>query len=384
MSAGILSAGLQAGGLPRQWRWALAVLAMALSACTADKPTPTPLQDLTPKIAGSRVWDTQLGAIAFPLTVAVREGRFHLADSSGTVVALQADTGRELWRANVGQKITAGVGSDGRYAAVVTQDNEVVALDSGKELWRQRVPARAVSSPFVAGERVFVLTVDRAVHAFDVLDGRRLWVMQRPGEALTLGQSGLLTAVGNTLVVGQGPNMTGVDPLRGTVRWEVAMANPRGTNEVERLADLVGPPVRLGDVLCVRAFQASVGCADASRGALVWTRKVGGVQAIGGDSEIIVGADASDRITAYKRSSGELAWTTERYLHRGLSGFLAVGRSLVAADSEGLVHFLDRDSGEAMLRLPTDGSSIVGAPTVSGTTLLVVTRKGGVFAFRPQ
>jgi len=43
------------------------------------------------------------------------------------------------------------------------------------------------------------------------------------------------------LLVGQGQRLTGVDPLRGSVRWEVPLANPRGTNEVERVADLVGP-----------------------------------------------------------------------------------------------------------------------------------------------
>jgi outer membrane protein assembly factor BamB len=74
-----------------------------------------------------------------------------------------------------------------------------------------------------------------------------------------------------------------VDPLRGTLRWEVPVSNPRGTNEVERLADLIGPVTRLGDTLCVRAFQSSVGCVDAVRGSLLWSRHAGGINAIGGD-----------------------------------------------------------------------------------------------------
>jgi hypothetical protein len=37
-----------------------------------------------------------------------------------------------------------------------------------------------------------------------------------------------------------------------------------------------------------------------------------------------------------------------------------------------------------LLRLTTDGSAIVAQPVVSGTVMLVVTRKGGLFAFRPQ
>jgi GT2 family glycosyltransferase len=39
--------------------------------------------------------------------------------------------------------------------------------------------AGLATAPLVAGERVFVLTVDRIVHAFDAIDGRRLWTMQR-------------------------------------------------------------------------------------------------------------------------------------------------------------------------------------------------------------
>jgi outer membrane assembly lipoprotein YfgL len=318
------------------------------------------------------------------MRVAVRDGRFVAAGGDGTVLALDASTGRELWRGSAGQRLSAGVGSDGRYAAVVTVGNEVVAMDAGKELWRARLPARTVTPPLVAGERVFVMTVDRVVHAFDVLDGRRLWVLQRSTDPLTLGQPGVLTAVGDTLVVGQGPRLTGVDPLRGTVRWEVPMASPRGTNEVERLADLVGPPMRLGTTLCVRAFQSTVGCADAARGTMLWTRNLGGAQSAGGGAEVVVAADASDRISAYRQTNGDLAWTNESLRHRALSGFVGAGRSVVVGDLEGQVHFLDRDSGQVVLRLPTDGSPVLGAPVLSGTTLLVATRNGGLFAFRPE
>lgn len=360
------------------------VLATLLAGCASDKPKPTPLESVTPKIAGRVVWQSNVGSVGFPMRVAVREGIFVAAGGDGAVVALESGSGRELWRGAVGQRLSAGVGSDGRYAAVVTVGNDLVTLEAGKEAWRARLPARTVTPPLVAGERVFVMTVDRVVHAFDAVDGRKLWVMQRSTDALTLGQPGVLTAVGNTLVVGQGPRLTGVDPMRGTVSWELPMASPRGTNEVERLADLVGPPMRLGNTLCMRAFQSTVGCADASRGALLWTRNIAGAQSAGGGAEVVVVADASDRISAYKQTNGDLAWTNESLRHRALSGFLGAGRSVMVGDFEGHVHFLDRDSGQVMLRLPTDGSAVIGAPVASGTTVLVATRNGGLFAFRPE
>jgi outer membrane protein assembly factor BamB len=297
---------------------------------------------------------------------------------------LQADTGAVIWRASAGAPIAAGVGSDGRFTSVVTRDNEVVTFDSGRELWRRRVPSSVTTPPLVAGERVFVMGVDRAVHAFDAIDGRRLWVLQRPGDALTLAQAGVLAVFRNTLLVGQGPRLTGVDPLKGSVLWEVPMATPRGSNEVERLADLVGPAVRVGGRFCVRAFQSAVGCADAERGALVWSRNTGGANAVAGDAERVFGADASDRITAWRAASGDVLWTQEKLLHRVLSGALAVGPVVVFGDSEGWVHFISAANGEQLQRLPTDGKAIVGTPVLAGNTLLVTTREGGLYAFRPN
>jgi outer membrane protein assembly factor BamB len=67
-----------------------------------------------------------------------------------------------------------------------------------------------------------------------------------------------------------------------------------------------------------------------------------------------------------------------------LSGALAVGPVVLFGDVEGFVHFLAAATGEQQLRLPTDGSPVVGTPVISGNTVLVTTRDGGLFAFRPN
>lgn len=365
--------------------FALGPVGVFLAGCAADRPEPKPLETFEPKISARQVWLDQIGPLRFPLVPAARDGMFFIARSDGLVRALVAESGREVWRADAGAEIAAGVGTDGRFTSVVTRANEVVAFDAkGAQLWRKRVPSAVVSPPFVAGERVFVMTVDRVVHAFDAQDGRRLWVYQKPGEALTLAQPGVLAAYHNTLLSGQGPRLAALEPTRGTLTWDVALATPRGTNEVERLADLVGPPVRHGNRYCARAFQAAVACVDAERGTLLWTRKVGGTRSLAGDAERLIGADASDRITAWNAANGEVLWTSEKFMNRGLSGLLAAGPVVVFGDSAGYVHFISAVNGETQLRLVTDGTPVATTPVISGTTVLVVTRDGGVFAFRPN
>jgi outer membrane assembly lipoprotein YfgL len=359
-------------------------LAALLAGCGTDKPKPKALEAVTPKIAGRQVWAAKVDAVRFPLSVVSRDGQFVVASSGGALLGLEAETGRQLWSASTGAPLSAGVGSDGRFHAVVTTDNKLVTFEGASELWREQLNSRVSTAPLVAGERVFVMGVDRAVHAYDAKDGKRLWSLQRPGDALTLLNSGVLVAVKDTLIAGQGPRLAGIDPNRGSLRWEVPIGSPRGTNEVERLADLVGPPVRLGTRLCARSFQVAVGCADAETGRLLWSRNTGGINAVGGDEEVIVGADATDRIVAWKTENGENLWTSERMLFRGLSAPASLGPAVVFGDFEGYVHFLDRKDGQPLLRLSTDGSPVTAKPVLSGTTLLVVTRNGGLFAFRPQ
>ena len=362
----------------------IGLVAVLAAGCSATKPKPQPLDALTPKIAGSLAWSQRIEGVQFPLAVTVTPGVFTVAGGDGTVLAVDAQTGREVWRGQAGAKLAAGVGSDGRFAAVVTRAGELVVFEQGAVKWRKALSARVTTAPLVAGERVFVLGVDRAVQAFDAIDGRKLWVLQRPGDALTLAQGGVLAAFKDTLVVGQGPRMAGLDPLRGTVRWEVTVGSPRGANEIERLADLVGPASRVGDVVCARSFQAAVGCVNAERGVLQWSKAVGGTDGVAADEQFVFAADASDRLTAWRAGTGDVAWASDKLQYRGLSSPLVTGKTVVYGDAEGTVHWLARETGEAQLRMSTDGSAIAVAPVVSGSTMLVVTRNGGLFAFRPQ
>ena len=366
-------------------RWATAVGALVLAACSADKPKPLPLDPLTPKIVGRVAWNASVGGVDFPLAVAVSGNVFTAAGSDGTVVAIDSATGREVWRASAGAKLSAGVGSDGRFAAVVTRRRRTRDLRPGSAEVAQ-APGRARHDR-AAGRRRARLRDGRRPRGAGLRCDRRpqaLDLAARPTTPLALAQNSVLAAFKDTLVVGQGPRMAGVDPTRGTVRWEVPVGSPRGANEIERLADLVGPVSRIGDVICARSFQAAVGCVDAARGTVVWSRNVGGLDAIAADPEFVFAADATDRMTAWKTPNGEVAWTSDKLQYRGLSAPISIGKTVVYGDQDGTVHWLARETGEAQLRLPTDGSAIVAAPVAVGSTMLVVTRKGGLFAFRPQ
>jgi outer membrane assembly lipoprotein YfgL len=368
-------------------RVALVLVALgALAACSSgpQKPKPAELAP-NPALLGVRLaWTAKVGAVDSALDAKVNAKTVTVASSDGVLAAFDSATGTELWRTAVSAPIAAGVGSDGKFAAVVTRGNDLLVLDGGREIWRQKLLAPSFTSPLVAGGRVFLLSADRSVTAFDASSGRKLWNQQRPGESLVLRQAGVLLAVGDTLVAGMGGRLAGLNPGNGSIRWETAIATPRGTNDIERLVDLVGRVARDGEVVCARAFQAAVGCVDTARGNLLWSKPAIGSVGVHGDDKFVYGVESDGKVIAWRRGDGDRAWVSERLLYRSLTAPLAVGRSVVVGDEGGLVHWLSRDDGSTLTRMTTDGSALVAGPVLANGTLVVVTSNGNIFGFRPD
>ncbi len=382
MMAGLVAANSRAGRC-----LAVAALALVLAACAGgpDKPKPAELSANAALISVRLAWSARIGPVRYPLEVDVSGATVTVAGSDGSIAAIDSGSGADQWRASVGSEIGGGVGSDGRYTAVVTRANDLVMLERGREVWREKLGAPSFTAPLVAGERVFVMTADRVVGGYDARSGRRLWSYARQGDfPLALRQSSVMLPVGDTLVVGISGRLVGINPLTGSLRWESPIATARGTNDVERLVDLVGRVSREGNVVCARAFQAAIGCVDTSRGNLLWSRPAAGANGIHGDGETVFGTESDGKVIAWRRANGEPVWTSERLKYRGLTAPLAIGRSVAVGDATGLVHFLSRQDGSLLTRMATDGSPIVAAPVLAGNTLVVVTQNGGVFGFRPD
>lgn len=360
----------------------LAALAGLIGCVSGDAPKPTAL-DAQPAVqAAAWAWHVPMGESSGLLRLHAVGTTVLAAADQGELLSINAANGEVLWRLRLPEGLSAGVGGDAQSMAVVTLSNELLLIRSGEVRWRVRLPARVLTPPLVAGGRVFVSLSDRSTQAFDGTTGARLWAQTRSGEPLVLRQAGALLAVGETLVVGGLGRLQGLNPSNGRVVWDAPLATPRGTNEVERLVDVVGPVSRLGNSVCARAFNATVGCVDASTGRVVWTRASQGTLGLHGDEHHVVGPDSDGRLIAWRRDTGVPLWTLERLKYRGLTAPLVINGRVLVGDAQGVVHAVDLKTSEAVSRWRADGSALVGAPVSAAGFVLFQTRKGGVYAWR--
>ena len=123
---------------------------------------------------------------------------------------------------------------------------------------------------------------------------------------------------------------------------------------------------------------------------------VGGVYAVVADA---FRAAATQRIFAARRRSrtsplpvlirserqvSGLAAEVPEYADRLMAAYWPGDLTIILPASDGMTWDLGNSQGTVQLRLPTDSSGVIGTPALSGGTLLAVTRRGGLFAFRPQ
>src|SRR5947208_3583577 len=147
-----------------------------------------------------------------------------------------------IWRQPVGEGNSSPVVSNGRvflHAKVRDRDEEeVLALDadSGKELWRTSYPRAAFKSlygngpratPAVAGGRVYTFGITGLLTSFDAAQGKKIWqvdtLQEFSGKNLFFGMScSPLVHAGQVLVNvgGKGASIVAFDADSGKVAWK--------------------------------------------------------------------------------------------------------------------------------------------------------------------
>ena len=348
------------------------------------KNVPAALVDFTPSLNVKNVWSTSVGrAGAYVFSPAYSSDSIFTAAADGSVSRVSLSDGGTQWRVKADMDLTAGAGTDGNTVAVAGEKGTLLAYDSnGKFRWKAQASSEILSAPVVGGGLVVVRSIDNRIAAYDAQTGKRKWAVDRPTPALSLRSSPGMIIVGPTVVVAMpGGKLLSLMLSNGGARWEIAVGDPRGATELERISDVAGFPVAFGRDVCAAAYQGRIGCADVVTGATRWAKKFKAGAGVGIDDKYLYAVDEKGAVYAFTLEGGRSVWRNEKLAYRGLSAPVALGRFVAVADSQGFVHFLSRETGTFVNRIATDGSPVMAGPILAGSKLIVQTKSGTLSAF---
>ncbi len=304
----------------------------------------------------------------------------HDAAHSGRSPVALALRGQRAWvHAVIGPVIASPVVAGG-VVYVGGTDGYLHALNavSGRELWRFSVGAELVNTtPAVHGGLVYTGASGGALFALDRRTGRPRW-----SAALHAEPTAPPVVAGGLVLVASGPaTVQALDAASGRLRW---LAHP------PRVLDLGYPtegPATVDDGTVYEDFSSSdtIVALRLSDGHLLW--KIGPV----GDR--LGAAPAVDAATLYAATESGTMIAVDRALHtlrwyrvlppghtQGVSAApVRTGALLLAPDQDGCLYALDSATGAMRWRVST-GAALLASPAVSGEVAYQPSSDGLLYA----
>ena len=330
----------------------------------------------------------------------IGDGRVFTMDSNGSVRAFDLKTGRRLWsRAALPRHERDGdVGGgiayhDGRIIAA-TGAAEVLAIEaaSGRVLWRSDTGAPMRSPPAVSDGRLFVVTSENTVIAFDTKDGKKLWDHEGVA-ALTGILGGGAPAVDEGVVVA--PQSTGeVVALRaesGRPIWTENVGTAQRGDPTGGLSAIIASPVIDRGVVYAVSNAGRLAAIELGSGRRLWDLELNGVQTPWAAGDYVFVLTSRAVLAAIRRVDGRVRWairldrfTDDDDLVDGRpfwTGPVLAGDRLVVAGSHGEALAVSPYTGEVIGWIPLNRGVFI-PPAVAQRTMLFLDDSGRLTALR--
>ncbi len=392
------------------------VALLALAGCESNDEIPenviAELKPINAKYEVDVEWEESAGEGAGEffsnLAPVVSEDAVYAASRAGDVYAFNKQDGDLIWSSDIRidppdwwttitfETVKPGKLSGGITAAygnlyMGTEEGEVVAMsqENGEVLWRVEVPGEVVSAPAAGEGWIAVMTSAGSVVTLHPDTGEQRWTSETTVPALSLrGTSSPVISNGGVLVGTANGKLTVILLERGIPAWEEAVATTKGTTELERLIDVDATPLVNGKSVYSIAYNGNLIAVDILSGRVMWKREYSSYRSLAFDGKTIYLTDARGTVSAVDATNGIERWSQPDLKNRRLTSPVVYKDTVVVADLEGYVHFIDKTSGEFVARHQyTNGwlDDFEGAQakmSVSDDLLYLQTRDGEVSALK--
>lgn len=336
-----------------------------------------------------------------PLTAppVVAESRVYTLDAAAHVSAFSLSDGKKIWDLKVmppGEEGSGSLGGGVAYADgrlfVTAGYKSLVALEAatGKLLWRVDTPSPGRAAPTVVDGRVYVVTMDNRLMVYGASDGTLIWNYNGVSETTNmLGSAG--AAADSSLVVLplSSGDLFGLNASDGKVLWQDNLSAVRRAGAMSSIADIRGLPVIDRGLIFAVSYSGRLVALDQFSGQRVWQREVGSGQTpwAAGNGVYVITSD--QQLVGMNRDKGDIHWVTALKRHADgdrdktvvWSGPVLAGGRLVITSSDGDLVEVDPATGKILKTTEFSNGSVI-SPVVSNNTLLLLTQSGELIAYR--
>jgi outer membrane protein assembly factor BamB len=325
---------------------------------------------------GNAVWDKSLVPPADQITLLQSLNPFSdsrtVAGSKGFGGGIAFDTGR-------------------LYAA--TGFGTVNALDAktGNEIWTAKTAVPVHSAPVVVDGRIYVITQDNQTVALNADNGQILWDHHGTVESAAILSSASVAVVGDTVVV---PYSSGelfaLRAQNGQPAWTDTLTRSGNTTALTVINDIAGRPVIDRNLVFAISHSGTLAAINFRSGSRAWTRNIAGIQTplVVGDYLFIVSTEG--QVVCMTRADGRVRWSTQLESYADAeakrdpivwTGPMLVSNFLVLVSSDGKATLLSPYTGQKLGDTEIPSGTFI-SPVVANGIMYVLTDEAELVALR--
>ncbi|WP_304167980.1 PQQ-like beta-propeller repeat protein [Phenylobacterium aquaticum] len=253
-------------------------------------------------------------------------GKIYVMDGEATVSAHDAQTGAEVWKADLRPKNKRDAEAFGGGLAIadgklyVASGYRFVAqlnADTGAVLWRKMTEEPIHAAPTVVGGRMFVVAIDNTLLTFDAATGAEGWTYQALAESARILGASSPAVSGDTVVASFGSGeLVALRAANGNDLWNEALSRASRTNALSEIRDIPGRPVVYqGDVFAV-SHSGVFAATDLRTGQPRWTLPITGITTPWAAGDVVYVVDKAGKIYCVARESGQVYWIRDLNVDR--------------------------------------------------------------------
>ncbi|MBA2589875.1 MAG: PQQ-binding-like beta-propeller repeat protein [Alphaproteobacteria bacterium] len=347
---------------------------------------------------------------------AIAGGLIYVLDAEAHVFAFRAGDGHAVWdralaprngtdwptfwgllgKANTikpPQGMGGGVAYDDGNIYVTSGFGVLICMDArtGREVWRKDLGMPIINAPVVSGGRIFISTHDNHFYALAQVDGRQLWDHQGISESAGILASTNAAVSGETVIA---PYTSGeIFALRvqnGQVGWSDVLSRSGHVTALSALDTIAGRPVIDRGVVYAISQSGLMAAFSVNTGERLWSRDVGGIQTPWAAGDYVYVLDNNARLICLTRKEGKVHWIHQLPQYENpekkvdpiiWAGPVLVSDRLVMTSSNGYAEAISPYDGKLTGRVEIPAGTII-SPVVANGILYLYTSDAELVALR--
>lgn len=317
----------------------------------------------------------------YAFTPVISDDIVYFTSKRGLILKVDSNNGKILDKITTNYKFSSGLALSYHTIFVTTENAKLIAINknSHKILWQDDLPTIAIEAPLVANNIVIVKSNDGQILAFNIDDGKKIWIYNSNPPNLTLYNNCSMAIVNNEFLLSGFANgkIALFNINNGIIFWEQDLS---ANNINEKLKDINTRPLISNDKIFITNYLGNIYCLDLFHGNILWSKTINGpISSINvNDNDLDVASSDNNILYHFDQNSGKLIW--QKTFKKEIVYLTNFDTYLLAVDVKGYIYLIDPSvvGGQVIEDTKIAPSGAVNAVNVNSYNLVLQGQNGEI------